>query len=193
MGKASYTDRKLTDAERSVAQKYYYLVSYFIWKKHLTPMTEWEGELAIPYIQAIKKYSDYDQLHCFSIKTVIFYALDSVRANYFKKSNCAKRKAAGGEVYYDEQGKQGAYISDHRISGNPMITEHVALSNAMVEVILESMEIERQKLIIIMLIRGYKKIEIQNQLDITNYRLQKELKNIRNIINQNYFDKENIN
>lgn len=74
-----------------------------------------------------------------------------------------------------------------------MITEHVALSNAMVEVILESMEIERQKLIIIMLIRGYKKIEIQNQLDITNYRLQKELKNIRNIINQNYFDKENIN
>lgn len=193
MGKASYTDRKLTDAERSVAQKYYYLVSYFIWKKHLTPMTEWEGELAIPYIQAIKKYSDYDQLHCFSIKTVIFYALDSARANYFKKRNCAKRKAAGGEVYYDEQGKQGAYISDHRISGNPMITEHVALSNAMVEVILESMEIERQKLIIIMLIRGYKKIEIQNQLDITNYRLQKELKNIRNIINQNYFDKENIN
>lgn len=144
MGKASYTDRKLTDAERSVAQKYYYLVSYFIWKKHLTPMTEWEGELAIPYMQAIKKYSDYDQLHCFSIKTVIFYALDSARANYFKKRNCAKRKAAGGEVYYDEKGKQGAYISDYRISGNPMITEQVALSNAMVEIILENMEIERQ-------------------------------------------------
>ena len=92
MGKASYTDRKLTDAERSVAQKYYYLVSYFIWKKHLTPMTEWEGELAIPYIQAIKKYSDYDQLHCFSIKTVIFYALDSARANYFKKEIVQKEK-----------------------------------------------------------------------------------------------------
>lgn len=193
MGKASYTDRKLTDAERSVAQKYYYLVSYFIWKKHLTPMTEWEGELAIPYIQAIKKYSDYDQLHCFSIKTVIFYALDSARANYFKKRNCAKRKVAGGEVYYDEKGKQGAYISDYRISGNPMITEQVALSNAMVEIILENMEIERQKLIVKMLIWGYKKIEIRNQLDITNYRLQKELKNIRNIINQIYFDKENIN
>lgn len=193
MGKASYTDRKLTDAERSVAQKYYYLVSYFIWKKHLTPMTEWEGELAIPYIQAIKKYSDYDQLHCFSIKTVIFYALDSARANYFKKRNCAKRKSAGGEVYYDEKEKQGAYISDYRISGNPMITEQVALSNAMVEIILENMEIERQKLIVKMLIWGYKKIEIRNQLDITNYRLQKELKNIRNIINQIYFDKENIN
>lgn len=193
MGKASYTDRKLTDAERSVSQKYYYLVSYFIWKKHLIPMTEWEGELAIPYIQAIKKYSDYDQLHCFSIKTVIFYALDSARANYFKKRNCAKRKAAGGEVYYDEKEKQGAYISDYRISGNPMITEQVALSNAMVEIILENMEIERQKLIVKMLIWGYKKIEIRNQLDITNYRLQKELKNIRNIINQIYFDKENIN
>ena len=156
-------------------------------------MTEWEGELAIPYIQAIKKYSDYNYLHCYSIKTVIFYALDSARANYFRKRNCAKRKVAGGTVYYDEQGKQGAYISAHRISGNPMITEYVALSNVMVEDILENMEIERQKLIVIMLILRYKKIEIRNQLDITNYMLQKELKNIRNIMNQIYFDKENIN
>ena len=70
--------------------------------------------------------------------------------------------------------------------------QQVALSNAMVEIILENMEIERQKLIVKMLIWGYKKIEIRNQLDITNYRFQKELKNIRNIINQIYFDKENI-
>lgn len=47
-------------------------------------------------------------------------------------------------------------------------------------------EIERQKRIIIMLIKGYKKVEIQRYFDITYYRLQKEIENIRKIMNKIY-------
>ena len=49
-------------------------------------------------------------------------------------------------------------------------------------------QIERQKRIIIMLIEGYKKVEIQRYFDITYYRLQKEIENIRKIVNEMYSD-----
>lgn len=49
-------------------------------------------------------------------------------------------------------------------------------------------QIERQKRIIIMPIEGYKKVEIQRYFDITYYRLQKEIENIRKIVNEIYSD-----
>ena len=39
-----------------------------------------------------------------------------------------------------------------------------------------------------MLIEGYKKVEIQRYFDITYYRLQKEIENIRKIVNEMYSD-----
>lgn len=59
MRKASYTERKLTREEQVIAEEKYYLLSYFM-KKYELDFREWSDILSIPYIQAIKKYTDYE-------------------------------------------------------------------------------------------------------------------------------------
>ena len=64
----------------------------------------------------------------------------------------------------------------------------MAISNYTVYDIYQEIESERQKVIIGMLMAGYKKVEIERYLDITYYRLQQELKNIREMIGKFYYN-----
>ena len=54
--------------------------------------------------------------------------------------------------------------------------------------IFQKIEIEQQKRIVIMLVEGYKKVEIQRYFNITYYRLQKEIENVRKIMEHIYLD-----
>ena len=187
MRRASYIDRKLTVEEQAIAEKYYYLISYFIHMRNLTPITDWLDRLSVPYIQSIKKYTDYTKLQCYSITTIIFHALDYARAEYFRKMNCAKRKPSGGLVYYENLENSISYISAHN-SASAIDSNKIAQSNLMLYEIFQKIEFEYQKRVVIMLIECYKKIEIQRTLDITYYRLQKELTHIHKVIKKIYIE-----
>ena len=95
------------------------------------------------------------------------------------KINCGKRKPNEGLGYYDEQNSYiSASVIDKRIIGS----EQIAIENLMIYDFFEALVSERQKLIVIMLVDGYKKIEIIKFLDITYYRLQKEISTIRKLL-----------
>lgn len=186
MKKASYTDRKLTSEEQAIAEKYFGLVEVFLNKKYCTYYDLMIDDIAIAYIQAIKKYTDYERLHCYKIETIIYKSLEGAASNYFRKINCPKRKPLRGVINYENKNIEGLQAIPRIETIHLKNTEEIAMSNLMLYEIFGKIEIERQKRIIIMLIEGYKKVEIQKYFDITYYRLQKEIENVRKIINKIY-------
>ena len=90
------TKRRMTKEEQVIAENNYRILNYYIYKKNLKPIGEWLERLSVPYVVAIMKYTDCADLQRYSIRTIIFYALDSARANYYRKINCGKRKPKEG-------------------------------------------------------------------------------------------------
>lgn len=182
MRKASYTERKLTREEQVIAEENYYLLSYFM-KKYELDFREWSDILSIPYIQAIKKYTDYERLHCYSIKTIILKSLDGAKANHIRKMTCAKRKPQGGSISFD---KDIEYTFIPIVRNRIITLENEAISNLMAEMIFKRLQDQQQKEILRMLIEGYKKIEIQRELNISYYHLQKNIKFICEDVRKQY-------
>lgn len=186
MRKASYTDRKLTPEEQVIAEKYFGLVKVFLNKKYYIYYDQMIDDISFAYIQAIKKYTDYERLHCYKIETIIYKSLEGAVSNYFRKINCPKRKPPKGIISCDNKNIEGLQVIPRVGTIHLHNTEDIAISNLMLYEIFCKIEIERQKRIIITLIKGYKKVEIQRYFDITYYRLQKEIENIRKIMNKIY-------
>ena len=160
MRRASYANRKLTDEEQEIVKEKYKMVASFVKRNRLKPIDEWESYLAPYYILAIMKYTDYEHLHQHGIEAIIYQSLKSAKGNYYSKMYRPKRIGV----------------------------EKMAISNYTVYDIYQEIESERQKMIIGMLMAGYKKVEIEKYLDITYYRLQQELKNIREMIVKFYYN-----
>lgn len=188
MRKASYTDRKLTVKEQAIAEKYFDLVKAFLYKKYYIYYDQMIDDISFAYIQAIKKYTDYERLHCYKIETIIYKSLEGAAANYFRKRNCLKRKPQRDIISYDDKKIECSKVVTQIEKAHSYNIEKLAISNLMLYDIFCKIQIERQKRIIIMLIEGYKKVEIQRYFDITYYRLQKETENIRKIVNEMYSD-----
>ena len=115
-----------------------------------------------------------------------YKSLEGAVSNYFRKINCPKRKPPKGIISCDNKNIEGLQVIPRVGTIHLHNTEDIAISNLMLYEIFCKIEIERQKRIIIMLIKGYKKVEIQRYFDITYYRLQKEIENIRKIMNKIY-------
>ena len=188
MRRASYANRKLTDEEQKIVKEKYKMVASFVKRNRLKPIDEWESYLAPYYILAIMKYKDYEHLHQYGIEAIIYQSLKSAKGNYYSKMYRSKRRPEGSFLYYDEQDGKDAYISGFVVDAPPIGVEKMAISNYIVYDIYQEIESERQKMIIGMLMAGYKKVEIERYLDITYYRLQQELKNIREMIGKFYYN-----
>ena len=188
MRRASYANRKLTDEEQKIVKEKYKMIASFVRRNRLKPIDEWESYLAQYYILAIMKYTDYEHLHQYGIEAIIYQSLKSAKGNYYSKMSRSKRRPEGGFLYYDEQDGKDAYISGFMVEAPPIGVEKMAISNYIVYDIYQEIESERQKVIIGMLMAGYKKVEIERYLDITYYRLQQELKNIREMIGKFYYN-----
>lgn len=188
MRRASYANRKLTDEEQEIVKEKYKMVASFVKRNRLKPIDEWESYLAPYYILAIMKYKDYEHLHQYGIEAIIYQSLKSAKGNYYSKMYRSKRRPEGSFLYYDEQDGKDAYISGFVVDAPPIGVEKMAISNYIVYDIYQEIESERQKMIIGMLMAGYKKVEIERYLDITYYRLQQELKNIREMIGKFYYN-----
>lgn len=188
MRKASYTDRKLTVEEQDIAEKYIGVLEKFVRIKHFTPREEWIEKFSVAYIQAIKKYTDYERLHCYKIEAIIFKSLEGAASNYYRKMNCMKRKPQKKLISYDNSKDKKSIPCSKETTSYLSSTEKVAMGNLMLYEIFQKIQIEQQKRIVIMLIEGYKKVEIQRYFNITYYRLQKEIESVRKIMEYVYLD-----
>lgn len=98
--RAEHTDRPLTVEERVFAEEHHNLM-YRYMKIHELDPEEWYNILIIPYLQAVKKYHQYEKLQSLKFEQVFFRTLDSARSNYFRDINRKKRCPEGGLFSYD--------------------------------------------------------------------------------------------
>ena len=109
-------------------------------------------DISFAYIQAIKKYTDYERLHCYKIETIIYKSLEGAAANYFRKRNCLKRKPQRDIISYDDKKIECSKVVTQIEKAHSYNIEKLAISNLMLYDIFCKIQIERQKRIIIMLI-----------------------------------------
>lgn len=100
MYRAPYTDRPLTEQEKIFAEEHHDLM-YRYMRVHKLDVEEWYDRLIIPYLQAVKKYHEYEYLQKLKFEQVFFRTLDSARSCYFRDINREKRKPVGGLYSYD--------------------------------------------------------------------------------------------
>ncbi|WNV56930.1 hypothetical protein RJD28_11495 [Oscillospiraceae bacterium NTUH-002-81] len=98
--KASYTDRPLTMQEQKFAEEHHDLI-YRYMRKHQLYDDEWYNCLSYPYLQAVKKYHEYEYLQTLKFEQICYRTLDSARSNYFRAMNRKMRKPEGGLFSYD--------------------------------------------------------------------------------------------
>lgn len=100
MKTAEHTNRPLTEEEKAFASEHHDLI-YRYMRIHKLDFEEWYDILIIPYLQAVKKYHQYEKLKSLMFEQVFFRTLDSARSNYHRDMNRQKRKPAGGIYSYD--------------------------------------------------------------------------------------------
>ena len=97
---AEHTNRPLTEEERRFAEEHHNLM-YRYMKIHELDPEEWYDILIIPYLNAVKKFHQYEKLQSLKFEQVFFRTLDNARSNYFRDMNRLKRKPSGGIFSYD--------------------------------------------------------------------------------------------
>ncbi|MFW5677143.1 MAG: hypothetical protein ACOCNL_12910, partial [Acetivibrio ethanolgignens] len=103
----NYSIRPLTDEEREFAAdegNYSYLF-FYMRKMRLDP-EEWYDILIIPYLDAVKKYHEYESARQYAFSTVLKNKLYSALTAELKKRKSQKRMPEGGiySLDYTEQG-----------------------------------------------------------------------------------------
>jgi hypothetical protein len=98
--KHSYTDRPLTEEERTFAEKNHACLFYYM-RAHNLNSEEWYDILVIPYLDAVKKYFNYDPCKEFAFPTVLNKKLDTAVGNYWRARNRKKRMPEGGFTSLD--------------------------------------------------------------------------------------------
>ncbi|MFR8473878.1 MAG: hypothetical protein ACLVCT_03025 [Lachnospira sp.] len=98
--RAEHTTRPLTEEEKQFAEEHHDLM-YRYMKIHELDPEEWYDILIIPYLNAVKKYHQYERLQSLKFKQVFFRTLDNARSNYWRDMNRKKRCPEGGLFSYD--------------------------------------------------------------------------------------------
>lgn len=95
--RAPYTDRPLTEEEKCFAEEHHDLMYRYMRVHHLD-VEEWYDILIIPYLQAVKKYHEYEKLKRLAFEQIFFRTLDSARSNYWRAMNRKKRCPENGFI-----------------------------------------------------------------------------------------------
>ena len=98
--RAEHTTRPLTEEEKRFAEEHHNLM-YRYMKIHELDPEEWYDILIIPYLNAVKKYHQYERLQSLKFEQVFFRTLDSARSNCFRDMNREKNRPEGGLFSYD--------------------------------------------------------------------------------------------
>ena len=99
--RAEHTQRPLTEEERRFAEVHHDLI-YRYMNLHKPNPEEWYDILIIPYLDAVKKFHQYERLQNLKFEQIFFRTLDSARSRYWRDMNRKKRCPEGGVWSYDE-------------------------------------------------------------------------------------------
>ena len=188
MKKVSYTDRPLmlTKEEKIFAEKHHDLM-YRYMRVHKLDLAEWYDILIIPYLQAVKKYHEYERLQSLKFEQVFFRTLDNARSNYWRDMNRKKRCPEGGiwsyeglrsAIYNEENGEEDILDRLQDIS-TCLAMENIISDSMDVKNMINELKQYRQKEIVYLLLDGYCGIEIQKILRMSLQSYTKAIGEIR--------------
>ena len=114
--KADYTDRPLTEEERTFASENenYNQLFKFIRVNHLDP-EEWYDILIIPYLNAVKKYCSRPELHIYPFCAISNKILSRAVYGYHRANHTQKRIPEGGIISLDYMVEGDNLFSEHPI------------------------------------------------------------------------------
>lgn len=191
----NYTIRPLTDEERvfaADANNYNYL--FFYMKKWRLDQEKWYDILIEPYLNAVKKYHEYESARQYAFSTVLKNMLYSAVTRQLKMERAIKR-IPEDKLYSLDFTVQGdnpfaeyttKSLEDFWIDKN-QYTERIVLNKAMLEDILKDLDAIEGK-IFEMLLEGYAKTEISRSLSITYATLKMHLECVQMAVNS-YFER----
>lgn len=184
--KADYTDRPLTDEERAFAadaENYNQLFKFMSFNKLDTE--EWYDILIIPYLQAVKKYCSRPELHIYPFHAVSNKVLSCAYHHYWRSYNTQKNMPEGGIISLDFTLQGDNQFSEHTLDemwvDRRQQVERVVLDREMLTEIMLNLD-EVQSRIFEMLLVGYNKREIVEELCITLTMLQTQLKRMQKVV-----------
>ena len=186
MIKRPLSDRPLTAEERVFAEAHHNLM-YRYMRIHDLDIEEWYDRLIIAYLNSVKKYFRYEKLQNLKFEQVFFRTLDNARSNYWRDLNRYKRCPEGGiwsieglETINNNEGDDYDFyncLADDRISLNDIVIDSLYTS-----ALIDELEKEQYKKIVLLLIEGYNGKEISNMLHIGYKKYSRYIAEIKDII-----------
>lgn len=190
---ASYTNRQLTEQEKIFSEEHHDLM-YRYMRIHELDFEEWYDILIIPYLQAVKKYHEYEKLQKYKFEQIFFRTLDNARSNYWRDMNRKKRYPEGGvwslEAMASESCRNGEKDDNDSFNWVKGISpqdylEDRAIDNIVIQNLLEELEQYKAKEIVSMLLDGKNGVEIRKKLNLSYNAYCKLIAEIKSILLQN--------
>lgn len=182
----NYSIRSLTDEERTFAAdegNYGYLF-FYMRKMRLDP-EEWYDILIIPYLDAVKKYHEYESARQYTFSTVLKNKLYSALTAELKKRKSKKRMPEGGICSLDYTLEGDNPFSENTLDelwiDRKQQTEKIVLDKEMLAEILVDLD-DVQSRILKMLLEGYNKKEIEKELCISYTTLKNQLEKLQSVV-----------
>ncbi|MCI5587576.1 MAG: hypothetical protein MR384_06810 [Lachnospiraceae bacterium] len=182
----NYSIRPLTDKERVFAAdegNYSYLF-FYMRKMRLDP-EEWYDILIIPYLDAVKKYHEYESARQYTFSTVLKNKLYSALTAELKKRKSKKRMPEGGICSLDYTLEGDNPFSENTLDelwiDRKQQTEKIVLDKEMLAEILVDLD-DVQSRILKMLLEGYNNKEIEKELCISYTTLKNQLEKLQSVV-----------
>lgn len=182
----NYSIRPLTEEERAFASEegnYNYLFYYM--RKWNLDQEKWYDILIIPYLNAVKKYHEYESARKYAFSTVLknmFYTAITRQL----KAERAKKRIPEDKMYSLDYTLQGdnpfsEYKLDELWVDRKQQTEKIVLDKEMLSEIMDSLN-DVQSKIFEMLLEGYNKKEIGKELCISCKVLKIQLEILQSVV-----------
>lgn len=181
--KASYTDRPLTEEERTFAgnpENYNEFFRYMC--VYRLDVEEWYDILILDYLRAVKKYCSIEDLKKFKFVQILFKTLDTGRSNFYRDIYRERRMPEGGyqniislDFIFSDGDTKEKLIPDIR----QQVEQEAIDSQILLEIMQNISDIQRK--ILKMTLDGYKKSEVMKDLNITRPYLINQMEDIKEI------------
>ena len=182
----NYSIRPLTEEERAFASEegnYNYLFYYM--RKWNLDQEKWYDILIIPYLNAVKKYHEYESARKYAFSTVLKNMLYTAITRQLKAER-AKKRIPEDKMYSLDYTLQGDNpFCEYQIAewwiDRKQQTEKIVLDKEMLSEIMDSLN-DVQSKIFEMLLEGYNKKEIGKELCISCKVLKIQLEILQSVV-----------
>ncbi|MCU6752369.1 hypothetical protein [Bovifimicola ammoniilytica] len=181
--KSKYLDKPFDNFEQDFADKNYYLMDKYLNSRKLKDKDEMRSALGEYYMLAVRKYLKNEKLRKkYNFEAICIMTLKMGESNYWRALNRKKRCPIGGIISYDDF--RTSYTEDNNcnivLECNIYIefVDNYAINMAMAEAIYNELSTVEQKIFLYRFNR-WSDSEIRKELNISEYRYDKYLKEIK--------------